>query len=263
MHVGWSLLVGIALFGATRRRWRAGPAAAPHPALMTVTVVGTGNHYLLDAVAGAAIALFSLALVRRHASRGQAQPSRRALPSALVQAVRRTGPRGATPRAPVRPAWSSASTSPRRRSRRRPCNCTTRTSQPAARAPTGNRCTGGPPPPARSGLGQRWTACRTIRGVRFLIVQHDDDTPLGSLGEPFQPPARSTTGCRSTRPEPPAPVEAYSALVVLGGVTHPDQDEEFPWLLPEVDAIRTALEHRTPTLGVCLGGQLVARAAGG
>ncbi len=99
--------------------------------------------------------------------------------------------------------------------------------------------------------------------MRFLVVQHDDDTPLGSLGEPLAAAGAIDHWLPQRDPTPPGPVEAYSGLIILGGVTHPDQDEEFPWLLPEVEAIRTALEHRTPTLGVCLGGQLVARAAGG
>ncbi len=117
MHVGWSLLVGITLFGVARRRWLKAAAAA-HPALMTVTVVATGNHYLLDAVAGAAIALFSLAVVRRHASRAQARRSRRALPSARVQVVRRTTTRAAPrPRAPLARPGAAAPRGPRRRSR--------------------------------------------------------------------------------------------------------------------------------------------------
>jgi hypothetical protein len=132
MHVGWSLLVGITLFGVARRRWLKAAAAA-HPALMTVTVVATGNHYLLDAVAGAAIALFSLALVRRHASRAQAQPSRRALPSARVQAVRRTTAAGRHGHVLRWPGVELQRRLVRADGRvRRPCNCTTRTSQPAA-----------------------------------------------------------------------------------------------------------------------------------
>jgi GMP synthase-like glutamine amidotransferase len=43
---------------------------------------------------------------------------------------------------------------------------------------------------------------------------------------------------------------------------HPDQDAEHPWLRSEVAFIRQALEQGIPTIGVCLGAQLIARAAG-
>ena len=60
MHVGWSLLLGIVA-------WRALPGHLKalgllHPAMMTIAVTATGNHYLLDAVAGAAVAVAGLGL---------------------------------------------------------------------------------------------------------------------------------------------------------------------------------------------------------
>ena len=50
--------------------------------------------------------------------------------------------------------------------------------------------------------------------------------------------------------------------MVFGGAMHPDQDAEHPWLRSEVAFIRRALEHGVPTIGVCLGAQLIARASG-
>lgn len=60
MHVGWSLLLGIVA-------WRALPGALKalgllHPVMMTLAVTATGNHYLLDAIGGAAVAMAGLAL---------------------------------------------------------------------------------------------------------------------------------------------------------------------------------------------------------
>ena len=55
---------------------------------------------------------------------------------------------------------------------------------------------------------------------------------------------------------------AYDAIMVFGGYMHPDQDAEHPWLQGEADFIRAALDERVPMLGVCLGSQLLARAAG-
>ena len=59
----------------------------------------------------------------------------------------------------------------------------------------------------------------------------------------------------------PKPPGSYDAVLVFGGSMHPDQDEHFPWLPREADFLREALRERVPTLGVCLGAQLLARAA--
>ncbi len=54
----------------------------------------------------------------------------------------------------------------------------------------------------------------------------------------------------------------YDAVLVFGGAMHPDQDREHPWLTEETSFLRDALEAGVPMLGVCLGAQLIARAAG-
>jgi len=54
----------------------------------------------------------------------------------------------------------------------------------------------------------------------------------------------------------------HDAIMVFGGGMHPDQDGSHPWLADEVAFLGAALEARVPVLGVCLGSQLIARAAG-
>ncbi len=61
---------------------------------------------------------------------------------------------------------------------------------------------------------------------------------------------------------PPRPIETYGAVLVFGGAMHADQDEHHPWLREEDDFLRHLLRVRVPTLGVCLGAQLLAKAAG-
>ena len=60
---------------------------------------------------------------------------------------------------------------------------------------------------------------------------------------------------------PDAP-ERYDAIMVFGGAMHPDQDAEHPWLSEETAFLQEVLARDVPLLGVCLGAQLVARAAG-
>lgn len=61
----------------------------------------------------------------------------------------------------------------------------------------------------------------------------------------------------------PETLEAHSGLVVLGGEMHAGADADHPWLTPTKELIRLAVQTRVPTLGVCLGHQLLSVALGG
>lgn len=65
----------------------------------------------------------------------------------------------------------------------------------------------------------------------------------------------------STR-EPPRPLDGYDAVLVFGGAIHPDQDDRHEWIKDELDWLASLIERGVPTLGICLGSQLLARAAG-
>ena len=54
----------------------------------------------------------------------------------------------------------------------------------------------------------------------------------------------------------------YSGLVIMGGPMNVDQTDRYPYLAAEVEWLRTAVADELPTLGVCLGAQLLAKAAG-
>jgi hypothetical protein len=62
LHVGWDLLMGIALFQHLRGRWRW--FAVLLPVMMFASVVLTANHYLLDGIVGAGLVLLSYGIVR-------------------------------------------------------------------------------------------------------------------------------------------------------------------------------------------------------
>ena len=61
---------------------------------------------------------------------------------------------------------------------------------------------------------------------------------------------------------PPRPLDSYDAVLVFGGAMHADQDVHHPWLTEETMWLQQLLDRHTPVLGVCLGVQLLARAAG-
>jgi GMP synthase-like glutamine amidotransferase len=55
---------------------------------------------------------------------------------------------------------------------------------------------------------------------------------------------------------------AADAVLVFGGAVHPDQDDLHPWLKDELRWLEGLIAAGVPTLGICLGSQLLARAAG-
>ena len=67
LHFGWDLLVGIALVRHARSPY-VRSLGIVLPVAMAWAVVATANHFLLDSVAGAALALFGLALATMAAS---------------------------------------------------------------------------------------------------------------------------------------------------------------------------------------------------
>lgn len=64
-------------------------------------------------------------------------------------------------------------------------------------------------------------------------------------------------------PESRPALEKYEALIVLGGPMNSDQIDSYPNLITEVEIIREALQRDMSILGICLGAQLLAKAAGG
>jgi hypothetical protein len=86
VHVGWAILVAIAVIGAARTRWRW--LALAYPVVTTVVVVVTANHFWLDAIVAAA--LLGLVLLAQRAARrllAAAQPATIRAPASPPQPV--------------------------------------------------------------------------------------------------------------------------------------------------------------------------------
>ncbi len=99
--------------------------------------------------------------------------------------------------------------------------------------------------------------------MRVLSVVHDPSS-LGGGGL-FEELAQDRAVLdRWIVPDGGSPQEpsSYDAIMVFGGAQHPDQDDAYRWLPEEVGYLRRGLDAGVPMLGVCLGAQLIARAAG-
>jgi GMP synthase-like glutamine amidotransferase len=101
--------------------------------------------------------------------------------------------------------------------------------------------------------------------VRVLSIVHEEDAGAGVFGGAAAraadgAPTGGLTWIPSSSPPPSA--EQFDALMIFGGSMHVDHSDEHPWLNREKQFIRDQLQRGTPILGVCLGCQLLAEAAG-
>jgi GMP synthase (glutamine-hydrolysing) len=99
--------------------------------------------------------------------------------------------------------------------------------------------------------------------MRALAIVHQSDAGPGVFAEAIrEADAALDTWLPPEVEQPPRDLLDYDAVTTLGGAIHPDQDDERPWLAREKAVLSELLEHEVPLLGVCLGAQLIAEAAG-
>lgn len=103
--------------------------------------------------------------------------------------------------------------------------------------------------------------------TQMLIVQHEDDDPIGLLGERFEELGVSLDVRRGQRgetiPEDLDP-SRHQGLIVLGGSMGADDDAEHAWLTHTKSLLRWAVTtQEVAVLGICLGHQLLTSALGG
>lgn len=100
--------------------------------------------------------------------------------------------------------------------------------------------------------------------ARALVITHTASETPGTLAE-WLPAA----GCDLEVVRPwegdrvPERLDGYDALVVMGGPQQAYDDGSAPWLAATKALLRSALTEERPVLAICLGGQLLAAAAGG
>ncbi len=97
---------------------------------------------------------------------------------------------------------------------------------------------------------------------KVLILQHIACEGPGSLGFFLESKGVSFEYRQLANGDTvPVSLKDYSALICLGGPMNVDEEGKYPFLKDEKRLLKEALQKDFPTLGICLGAQLIARAA--
>jgi GMP synthase (glutamine-hydrolysing) len=96
----------------------------------------------------------------------------------------------------------------------------------------------------------------------FLAVIHGESVRSGVFGDVVRERGHGLEEWSLAWDKPlPRPLDAYGAVLVFGGAMHADQDDHHPWLREEDMFLQRLLDGHMPVLGICLGAQLLAKAA--
>lgn len=98
--------------------------------------------------------------------------------------------------------------------------------------------------------------------MNVLAVVHGSSVPPGVFGDELARRGHEVDEWSlAWGTPPPAPIDDYGAVMIFGGSMHADQDDRHPWLREENLFVQRLLDLHVPLLGVCLGAQLIAKAA--
>jgi GMP synthase-like glutamine amidotransferase len=98
--------------------------------------------------------------------------------------------------------------------------------------------------------------------LRALILQHEEPTPPGHVTEWLEGHGAEMDVFRIDLDEPKADPEDYDLIVSLGS-EFAAYDDSHRFVTTEAELMRRAVDANVPILGLCFGGQMLARVLGG
>ena len=98
--------------------------------------------------------------------------------------------------------------------------------------------------------------------MKTHIFQHVPFEDIGSIGNWLEGRKAEVTYTQFFNDHYPPENHDMDLLIILGGPMSVNDEDAFPWLRAEKAFIRDSVHHDIPTLGICLGAQLIASALG-
>jgi GMP synthase-like glutamine amidotransferase len=98
--------------------------------------------------------------------------------------------------------------------------------------------------------------------VRVLVLQHIACEHPGVFSEVMRERGAEAVPVEVDEGERLPDWRAFDGVLVMGGPMGAGDDADHPWLAPERELVRDAVEAGKPFLGVCLGVQILAAALG-
>jgi GMP synthase-like glutamine amidotransferase len=100
--------------------------------------------------------------------------------------------------------------------------------------------------------------------VKILVLQHIVNEHPGVFRDFMRQDGLSWDTVELDEGEQIPDLEPYDLMIVMGGPQDVWEEDQYPWMRPEKEAIRKfVMDMKRPYLGICLGHQLLADAIGG
>jgi GMP synthase (glutamine-hydrolysing) len=99
--------------------------------------------------------------------------------------------------------------------------------------------------------------------MKVLVVQPELDDPPHLFGRWLEEAGATLEVVHPYADEAVPTLDGYAGLLVMGGAMSANDDDLLDWIAPVKELIRDAVAELFPTLGICLGHQLIGAALGG
>jgi GMP synthase-like glutamine amidotransferase len=99
--------------------------------------------------------------------------------------------------------------------------------------------------------------------MRALHIVNEPSGPGGLFLAPLRLHGFRIDAVDVAQHELPKSLAGYNAVISCGGTANTHESDVYPWIDEEIELLREALADGVPVIGLCLGAQLLTRAAGG